>query len=150
MAAIPAVAAFIGAALLVGLFGAALPGVSVGGLLARGVASYALGIAGVWVFGKVAQALAPRFGGTGEEAPAMKPAAYSPTAGWLAGVFAPIAPLSVLVLLGFYSLHILHRDAPIVTEVPEKRALVFTLALVTSAVLINILIILGMSLIFTP
>jgi Yip1-like protein len=104
MAAIPAVAAFVGAAAFAGVFAAALPGFSLGGLLAQCVVSYVLGLAGVWVFGKIAQALAPRFGGTGEEVPAMKLAAYSPTAMWLAGAFALVPPLSFLVLLGLYSL----------------------------------------------
>jgi hypothetical protein len=53
----------------------------------------------VWVFGKIVQALAPRFGGAGEEMPAMKLAAYSPTAMWLAGVFALVPPLAILTVL---------------------------------------------------
>ncbi len=127
-----------GAAVFARAFAPVLPGFSIGGLLAQSVASYLLGLAGVWVFGKVVQALAPRFGGTDEEAPAMKLAAYSPTAMWLAGVFVLVPPLSILALLGLYSLY---RGTPVVTRVPEDRALVFTLALVACAVAVNILVV---------
>ncbi len=130
MSAIPAVAGFIGWAIFARMFAAALPGLSVGALLVQSVVSYVFGLAGVWVFGKIAQALAPRFGGTGEEAPAMKLAAYSPTASWLAGVFVVFPPLAIFALLGFYSLYILYKGVPVVTRVPENRAPVFTLALI--------------------
>ena len=60
----------------------------------------------------------------------MKLAAYSPTASWLAGAFAILPPLAILALLGLYSLYILYKGVPVVTRVPEDRALVFTLALI--------------------
>ncbi|HTE18449.1 MAG TPA: YIP1 family protein, partial [Armatimonadota bacterium] len=100
-----------------------------------------LGLAGVWVFGKIVQALAPQFGGTGEEVPAMKLAAYSPTAMWLAGVFALVPPLAILSLLGLYSLYILYKGVPVVTRVPEDRALVFTLTLIVCAIVVNFLVV---------
>ena len=146
VSAIPAVAGFIGAALFARMFAAVLPGFSLGGLLVQSAVSYVLGLAVVWVFGKIVQALAPRFGGTGEEVPAMKLAAYSPTAAWLAGVFALVPPLSILVLLGFYSLYILYKGVPVVTRVPEDRALVFTLALIVCALVLNLLVLLASSL----
>ena len=141
MAAIPAVAGFIGAALLARMFAPVLPDFSLGALLVQSVVAYIFGLAGVWVFGKIAQALAPRFGGTGEEVPAMKLAAYSPTAMWLAGVFTLIPPLSIFALLGLYSLYILYKGVPVVTRVPEDKALVFTLALIACAIALNLLIV---------
>lgn len=141
VSAIPAVAGFIGLVVLARMFAPGLPGFSVGALLLQSVASYILGLAGVWVFGKIVQALAPRFGGTGEEVPAMKLAAYSPTAMWLAGVFALVPPLAVLAVLGLYSLYILYRGVPVVTRVPEDKALVFTLALIVCAIVVNFLVV---------
>lgn len=139
VSAIPVVCGFIGAALFARMFAEMLPGFSIGGLLVQSVLSYVLGLALVWVFGKIVQALAPRFGGTGEEAPAMKLAAYSPTAMWLAGVFALLPPLSILTLLGLYSLYVLYTGVPVVARVPEDKALVFTLTLVLCAIVINLL-----------
>jgi hypothetical protein len=140
LSAIPAVAGFIGVALFARMFAVVLPGFSLGGLLVQTVVSYLLGLVAVWVFGKIVQALAPRFGGTGEEAPAMKLAAYSPTAMWLAGVFALVPPLGIFALLGLYSFYILYKGVPVVAGVPEDKALVFTLALVACAVALNLLI----------
>ena len=148
MSAIPAVAGFVGAALFARMFAAVLPGFSLGGLLVQSAVSYVLGLAFVWVFGKVVQALAPRFGGTGEEVPAMKLAAYSPTAMWLAGVFALVPPLAILSLLGLYSLYILYKGVPVVTRVPEDRALVFTLTLIVCAIVVNFLVVFVASLLF--
>ena len=141
MSAIPVVASFIGLAIFARAVVPGLPGLSVGSLLLQSIASYLLGLAGVWVFGKIVQALAPRFGGTGEEVPAMKLAAYSPTAMWLAGVFALVPPLAILSLLGLYSLYILYKGVPVVTRVPEDRALVFTLTLIVCAIVVNFLVV---------
>ena len=140
MSAIPAIASFIGLALFARMFAAVLPGFSIGALLVQSILSYILGLAGVWVFGKIVQLLAPRFGGTGEEVPAMKLAAYSPTASWLAGVFAILPPLAILALLGLYSLYILYKGVPVVTRVPEDRALVFTLALIVCGLAVYLII----------
>lgn len=140
VSAIPAIAGFIGLALFAGMFSAVLPGFSVGALLVQSIVSYILGLAGVWVFGKIAQFLAPRFGGTGEELPAMKLAAYWPTAFWLAGAFAIIPILGILALLGFYSFYILYKGVPVVTGVPEDRALVFTLALIACGIAVYVVI----------
>jgi hypothetical protein len=141
MSAIPVVASFIGLAIFARTVVPGLPGLSVGSLLLQSIASYLLGLAGVWVFGKIVQALAPRFGGTGEEVLAMKLAAYSPTAMWLAGVFALVPPLAILSLLGLYSLYILYKGVPVVTRVPEDRALVFTLTLIVCAIVVNFLVV---------
>jgi len=140
LSAIPAVAGFLGLALFAPMFAAVLPGFSLGRLLVQSVVSYLLGLAAVWVFGKIVQALAPRFGGTGEEGEAMKLAAYSPTAMWLAGVFALIPPLAIFALLGLYSLYILHTGVPVVARVPEDRAWVFTLTLIACAIGLNLLV----------
>jgi hypothetical protein len=139
LSAIPAVASFIGLALFARMFAGVLPGFSIGGLLVQSIVSYVLGLAGVWVFGKIVQVLAPRFGGTGEEMPAMKLAAYSPTASWLAGGFAILPPLAILALLGLYSLYILYKGVPVMTRVPDDKALVFTLALIACGIVAYVL-----------
>lgn len=100
--------------------------------------SCALGLAGVWVSGKIVQALAPRFGGAGEELAAVKLAAYSPTAMWLAGAFALLPPFSIFALLGFSSPY---RSIPVAAPAPESRALVFTLALIACAFALTLLIV---------
>lgn len=138
MSAIPAVAGFVGLAVFARMFAAVLPGFSVGALLVQSVLTYLLGLLWVWVFGKIVRALAPSFGGTGEEGPAMKLAAYSPTASWLAGAFTLVPSLAVLALLGLYSLYIIYAGVPVVARVPRERALAFTLALVVCGVAVYV------------
>lgn len=140
LSAIPAVAGFVGLAVFARMLPVPLPGLSVSALLVQTAFSYVLGLAGVWVFGKIIQALAPRFGGVGGERPAMKLAAYSPTAFWLAGAFALVPPLAFFALLGFYSLYILHKGVPVATRVPADKALAFTLTLVACAIALNLAI----------
>lgn len=141
MAAIPAVAGFIGAALFAGFLGNTL-GVRIGivSLLLQSIVGYVLGLAGVWVWGKIIEALAPRFGGVADETAAMKLAVYSPTAAWLAGAFAIIPPLAILGILGLYSLFLFYKGAPILARVPADKVLVFTLAVVVVGILVNIVV----------
>ena len=79
----------------------------------------------------------------------MKLAAYSPTAMWLAGVFALVPTLGIFALLGLYSLYIPYKGAPVVAGVPEDRALVFTPALLACAIALNLLIGLVLALLLT-
>jgi Yip1 domain len=140
MAAIPAVAGFVGGALVTGMMGAAfgIPRIGIGVLLLHSISAYLLGLAGVWVLGKIVQALAPRFGGRGDEVAAMKLAVYSPTAAWLAGIFAAIPPLGILGVLGLYSLYILHQGAPVIVGVSQDSALGFTVLVVVCALVVNL------------
>lgn len=141
LAAIPAVAGFIGSAIFAGFLGSVLGApVSTFSLLIHAIFGYVLGLAGVWVWGKIIEVLAPRFGGVADETAAMKLAVYSPTAAWLAGIFAIIPPLAILGILGLYSLYIFYKGAPIVTRVPPDKALVFTLAVVVIGIVVSIVV----------
>ena len=141
LAAIPAVAGFIGSAVFAGFLGSAL-GVRIGtfSLLLNAIIGYVLGLAGVWVWGKIIEALAPRFGGVADETAAMKLAVYSPTAAWLAGIFAIIPPLAILGILGLSSFYIFYKGVPAMARVPADRAMVFTLAVVVLGIVVNIVV----------
>ncbi|WP_149536906.1 YIP1 family protein [Siccirubricoccus phaeus] len=142
LAAIPAVAGFIGSLLFARMLGGMMAGMGVHvgpfALLLNAVAGYMLGLAGVWVWGKIIEAVAPRFGGRGDEISAMKLAVYSPTALWLAGIFTLLPPLAVLGLLGLYSLYIFWKGVPVVLGVPEEKRLVFTLAVIVIGFVVNL------------
>ena len=141
MAAIPAVAGFIGVAILGAMLGFATAGMARVGLLAllvNAIVGYVLGLVGVFLVGKVIEALAPRFGAPPAPLGAMKLAVYAPTASWLAGVFLILPPLAILALLGLYSLYLFYVGAPIVARVPPERALVFTAAVVVIAIVVNV------------
>lgn len=141
LAAVPAVAGFIGSALFAGFLGGVM-GMRIGtfSLLLNAIASYVLGLVGVWVWGKLIQMLAPHFGGAGDETAAMKLAVYSPTAAWLAGIFALLPPLAILAVLGLYSLYIFWKGAPIIVRVPQDRLLAFTAALIVIGIVVNLVV----------
>jgi hypothetical protein len=141
MSAIPAVAGFIGGALFAGVLGGAL-GVQIGvfSLLLHSIAGYVLGLAGVWVWGKIIEALAPRFGGAADEPTAMKLAVYSPTAAWLAGGFAILPPLAILGIFGLYSLYIFWKGVPVVLRLPADKVLPFTATVIVVGIAVNIVV----------
>jgi hypothetical protein len=145
LAAIPAVAGFIalailGASLSVATGGAARVGIAAA--LGNAILSYLLGLVGVFVVGKIIEALSPRFGGTPDPVAAMKLAVYAPTAAWVAGIAILIPLLGGLIAIigAIYSLYLFWVGAPIVARVPQDRLLVFTLAVIACAIVINIVI----------
>ncbi len=141
LALIPAIAGLIGGFLFSSMMSSMMGvRISLFSLLLQTIVAYVLGLVGVWVLGKLIQALAPRFGGVDDEVAAMKLAAYSPTASWLAGVFVAIPVLGILSLLGLYSLYLFYTGAPAVTRVPQDKALIFVVAVILCAIVLYLLI----------
>lgn len=141
LSAIPPIAMFIGWSLI---------GVSVLGFRYRietgtaltGVAvQYVLGLAGVFVLALIIDALAPQFGGQKNQIQALKVAAYSSTASWIAGIFLLIPSLGILAALGgLYSLYLLFLGLPIVMKAPADKALGYTVVVVIVAIVLYVVI----------
>lgn len=141
LAAIPAIAGFIGASVV---------GISVGGLgtvrlgffagLFQAVLGYLLTFVGVYVMALIIDALAPTFGGQKNFPNAMKVASYFPTPFWLAGIFSIIPALSFLGILGLYGFYLLWIGLPALMKSPEQRSLGYTAAVVVSALVITIVV----------
>lgn len=136
LSAIPAIAGFIGAALIIGGAVGVVP------LLMGGVLSYVLGLVGVFVLGKIIEFLAPMFGAPQDGLAAMKLAAYAPTASWVAGIFLllPIVGALLALIGALYSIYLFYLGAPIVARVPKEKAVVFTIAVFVVALVVNLLI----------
>lgn len=136
LSAIPAVAGFIGATLLIG--GA----VSWTALLTGAVISYILGLVGIFVLGKIIELLMPSFGAPADGIAAMKLAAYAPTASWIAGLFLLLPFVGgLLALVGaLYSIYLFYVGVPVVARVPAQKAVLFTLAVFVVALLVNLVI----------
>jgi hypothetical protein len=91
--------------------------------------------------GFLVKALAPNFGGNASLEDGLKLAVYGATASWLAGAFTILpGPLTLLSLLGLYSLYLFWVGIRPVTRVPEDRRLMFVLAVIVAAILVNVLI----------
>lgn len=126
LAAIPAVAQFIGFS-IIGYAGFRL---SVGVGLAHMVVAYVLSLASVYVLGLVIDNLAPHFGSEKNFGQAIKVAAFAPTAAWLAGIFYIHPILSILGIVGLYSLFLLYVGLPLVMKTPEDKAMGYTVVVI--------------------
>lgn len=150
LAAIPAIAGFIGLSLV----GVSVLGTSVRVPLLSGlvnmVLSYVLSLAMVFVLALVADALAPTFGGSKNALNAFKLLAYAGTAGMLGGVFALLPALSVLGLLAsLYSVYLVYLGLPVLMQCPQEKALAYTAVLLVCA-FVAMLILGAVSALFMP
>jgi hypothetical protein len=135
LAAIPPVCLLIGLFLLGGGY---LP---MNFILAQAVITYLLSLVSVYVLALIVEALAPSFGGTKDRLKAFKVAAYASTAAWVVGIFYLLPFLIVLGIVGgLYSLYLLYLGLPVLMKVPTDKAIVYTVAVVVAAIVINILV----------
>jgi hypothetical protein len=137
LAAVPAVAGFIGMSLV----GMPMIGrVGMGAGLATMVMQFLLALAGVYVLALIIDFLAPQFGGEKNPAQALKLSAYSMTAAWLAGIFTIVPLLGILSILGLYSLYLLYLGLPVLMKAPAEKAMPYTVVVVIAAIVIWIVI----------
>lgn len=140
LAAIPAVAVFIGFSLIgTGMFGVSYR-VPIAAGVARMVVSYLLGLGLIYVLALIIDALAPNFGGEKNFMQALKVSVFAATASWLAGVFSIIPALSILGLLGLYSLYLLYTGLPILMRAPEEKALTYTVVVIIAAIVLFVVV----------
>jgi len=127
LAAVPAVAIFIGMLVF---------GLGFGNALASGIVSYVFSCIAWYVEALVIDYLAPNFGGRKDLPSALKLAAYSSTAAWLAGIFQIIPLLGILALLGLYSLYLLWLGLPVLMKAPAEKATIYTVVIVVVMIVI--------------
>jgi hypothetical protein len=140
LAAIGPIAGLIGQQLFGwGAFGASFRP-SLAFSLVMAVLGFVMSLIGVWVLAKVIDALAPTFGAVKNPIAAMKVAAFSATATWIAGVFQIVPVLAFLGLLGLYSLYLLWLGLPRLMRVPADKAVGYYVATLVVAILINIVV----------
>lgn len=127
LAAIPAVAGFIGLSLI----GVNAMGMSMRVPLATGLANlvvgYILSLAMIYVLALITDALAPSFGGQKNPMQALKLVVYGSTAGMVGGLFTLIPALSTLSLLtSLYSIYLIFLGVPVLMKSPPEKALPYT------------------------
>jgi hypothetical protein len=113
---------------------------SVGTAVSTAVIGYIGGIVGVWVLALVIDALAPTFNGTKNSVQAMKVAAYSMTAAWIAGIFQIIPSLAILGILGLYSFYLLYLGLPLLMKTPADKGLAYTIVTIVVAIVLYFVI----------
>ena len=137
LAAIPAAAGFVGLTML----GYNVLGTTfrypMGAGIQQAILTYGLSLAGTFVLALVIDALAPNFGGQKNQIQALKVAAYSSTASWVAGVFALLPSLGLLLtLVGLYSLYLLFLGLPKLMKAPEEKAMGYTVVVIVCAIVV--------------
>ena len=141
LAAIGPIAQLIGYS----VFGVTLPFVGtyrvpIGSAITQAIVSYLLTLAGTYVLALVIDALAPTFNGQRSQIQALKLAAYSLTASWVAGIFALIPGLRILTLLGLYSLYLLYLGLPVLMKTPREKAMGYTVVVIIAAIVLSLVI----------
>ena len=139
LSAIPAVGWFIGFS-VIGYSGMGPTyRIPIGAGLANLVLSYLLGLASVYVMALVIDALAPNFGGDKDFMQALKVAAFFPTAWWVAGAFYILPQLALFAILGgLYSLWLLYAGLAPLMNVPQDKALPYTVVVLIVAVVLMV------------
>jgi hypothetical protein len=124
LAAIPAVAGFIGMSIFgIGGFGFSMriPVLSGLGMM---VSQYVMTLVMVFVWGWLVNALASTFNGQPNLMNAVKLAVYASTPSMVAGVLHAIPGLGMLALLGgLYSLYVLYLGLPILMKNPQEKTI---------------------------
>lgn len=137
LAAIPAVASFIGLSVVgIGPFGSTYR-VPLGAGVMHLIAVYLMSLGAVYALALVIEGLAPKFEGKRDFEQALKVAAFVPTPAWVAGVFNIIPALWIIsFFLSLYSLYLLFLGLPKLTRVPETKALPFLAVVFIAAMII--------------
>ena len=110
--------------------GATVYRVPIGSAITSAIVTYVLTLVGVYVLSLIIDALAPTFGGTKSPIQALKVAAYSSTAAWVAGIFAIMPGLRMLGILGLYSIYLLYLGLPVLMKATKDRAVAYTVLVV--------------------
>ncbi len=141
LAAIAPIAQLIGYS----VFGISVPfmgtyRVPLGSAITSAIVTYVLALVMPYVLALIIDALAPTFNGQRSQIQALKVAAYSSTASWVAGIFALIPGLRFLTILGIYSLFLLYIGLPVLMKSPKEKALGYTIVVILAAIVLFILI----------
>ncbi|MGH7626196.1 MAG: Yip1 family protein [Gemmatimonadaceae bacterium] len=135
------VAGFIGSM----VFGLHIPLVgtyrpTIGTAIGSAVTRFVLGLIGVYVLAVIIDMLAPSFDGQRNQIQALKVAAYSSTASWVAGVFGIFPLLAWLAILGLWSLYLLYTGLPVLMKSPPEKSMGYTIVIIIAAIILAVII----------
>ncbi len=141
LAAIPAVATFIGLSVVgAGMFGVSFRVPIVAGLVNM-VVGYILSLVMVYVLSLITNALAPSFAGEKNALNAFKLIAYASTAGMVGGVFSLLPGLSMLgVLASLYSIYLIYTGIPTLMKSPQDKAIGYTAVIIVCGIVAAVIV----------
>ena len=93
------------------------------GSIVTAILAWALTIGLTYVWALIIDALAPSFGGTKNLVSALKVAAFSATAGWIAAILGILPALGIIgSLIGLYNIYLFWVGGPMLMKVPQDKA----------------------------
>jgi hypothetical protein len=150
LAAIPAVASFVGLSLIgVGGYGFTMrvPFLSGIGIM---ITQYIMTLVMIGVWGWLINMLANTFGGQPNLMQAIKLTVYASTPGMLAGIFGIVPSLGILGLVGgLYSLYVLYLGLPVMMKNPKEKTIPYMVVAAVVGIVCSVLISV-LAAIFTP
>jgi hypothetical protein len=144
LAAIPAVAQFIGFSLIgmpVPVVGGAIR-IGIARSFANAVVAWVFALVGAWIAASVIEKLAPTFQSKGNTAQALKLVVYSMTPVWVAGVLNLVPALAVLIVIAvLYAVYLFYLGLPPVMSTPPDKVIPYMV--VSALVIVVVSIVLG-------
>lgn len=141
LAAIPAIAGFIGYSVIGISYGFGTFRVPIGTALVWAILQYILSLGGVFLIAFIMDALAPTFGCTKNLVAAVKIVVFSYTATWVAGILNIIPSLGILVgLASIYSLFLMYMGMQKIKEVPKDKMVGYFVVTIIAAVVVYFVI----------
>ncbi|HUQ49009.1 MAG TPA: Yip1 family protein [Gemmatimonadaceae bacterium] len=115
--------------------------VSMGTAITQAIVAFIMAIVGMFVLAWIINALAPTFGGTQSMPQAIKLAAYSSTAAWVAGIFGLIPALTIIAAIGgLYSLYLCYLGLPVLMKNPEEKTMTYFIVIIVAAIILYVVI----------
>jgi len=141
LAAIPAIAGFLGMSLVgVGAFGVNVR-IPIADGLAHMVVGYLVSLGMVYVIGVIVNALAPQFDAEPNLLQSIKLVGYGSTAGFVGGVFSLIPALAWLGLLASaYSAYLIYIGLPILMKCPPEKAVVYAVVVTVCGIVATVIL----------
>ncbi len=141
LAAIPAIAGFIGLSIVgVGGFGVHFRVPFFAGLVNM-VVGYVLSLVAVYVLSLIVDALAPTFKGQKSPIAALKLVVFGSTAAMLGGIFSVLPALGVLgILTALYSIYLIYLGLPVLMKCPQDKAVGYTAVVIVCGVVMGIVL----------
>ena len=141
LAAIGAIAGFVGGSVIGRNLGFIFYRVPFVAGLSTALLTFVMSIVGIFVLSLVINALAPTFGGQKDSTQALKVAAYSYTPGLVAAVLNVLPLLSVLAIIGaLYGIYLMYLGLPRLMKSPAEKAAGYTVVVVVCAIVLSVVI----------
>jgi hypothetical protein len=141
VAAIPAIAGFIGWVVIGRSYGFGTFRMPVANALIWAILTYALALVSVYIVAFIIDVLAPSFGAQKDMNRSMKVAVFAATAGWVGGIFGLIPTLAILgMLCAIYGLYLLYTGLKSLKEPPQDKLVGYFIVTLIVSIIIFFLI----------